>query len=165
MGQIKNYLEYYQKTRILRTTLLIEAGIETAHEISIPNYTISNEWKEVIEDINSIKKEIKKFHNICWPDIQKRHYEEKKYSLFRFIFKDVQLLSMDTMGRILNTISKNDDMVTISGASNIKNNVKCGLQGIDATKNKANELIQIIVSTWDPDKFNVHESEFILISD
>lgn len=146
-------LEQYKKDKILTVELIVDASI---HSVSP---TPPSEWVEIIKIIDELKKEIEKFHEKCWSDIKIKHHEEATYTLFRFVHEDVQMASLETMGRILNTISINDKkMVTIVGNASPKFDQKCGLQGISATKEEAIRLIRYIIKHWNPKKFNVYKN-------
>jgi hypothetical protein len=149
------YLNIYNKNKILTTGLIVDTAIyATSSQLGLE---IPPGWEEAVKALHEINKEIKEFDKKCWPDIKKAHNEEKVYGTFRYVYENIQMLSMETMGRVLNTISiDNKKKITIMGAASLKNKQKCGLHLITAKKEEAIELIQTIVSHWNPKEFKVH---------
>lgn len=156
------YLNIYNKNKILTTGLIVDAAIHaTSSQIELE---IPSGWEEAIKALHEINKKIKIFDKKCWPDIKRIHHEEHSSGLFRFVYGNIQMLSMETLGRVLNTLSiDNKKMVTIAGSYHPKNKQKCGIQGITATKEEAIQLIRTIISNWDPKKLNAYKNENVTI--
>jgi hypothetical protein len=138
------------------------------------------DWKQAYEDLHAIEAKVEEFNKVCWPDIKKKN-DKSIWTCLRFTHEDIALLSMYTAGRILMTIGpiimNGKIFVSIIGDGSEIHKGKegkyrlnpegkysrqftpCGFQGIHATKEKAIEFFNIIMSNWDKEKYCVYKSE------
>jgi len=192
-------LKYYKRTGYLTSSLFLNATMVFMEELKVGELTsaIVNEeavkriilmgaspvdaanWKQAYEDYHAIEGKVKEFSEKCWPDIHRKN-SKASFTCLRFTCDDCTLLSMNTAGRILMTISfKMDHNLFLSivgdgstyegkegkyyltSNGNYSRVSSCGLQGIHAKKDEAVKYIGSIMLNWDVEKYCVHKNENI----
>lgn len=152
--------EYENSGLITSQTLLHTFMIQDTNEIA----------KKIHDDVKQIEEVLKQFNRICWPDIKLVNDNEANYTTLKFDANGISLLSKYTAARILMTISNDitmaNEFISVIGSGEdckIEDLPSCGLQGLNATKDKAIELLNSIIQNWDVTKYVVYNSESVTI--
>jgi len=174
-------LKEYKETEYLTSILLMNSTMvfmnEILKELPVDKKAVekllknsgmdrkdAESWKKIFDDQHAIDEEIKKFHEVCWPDIRDINCKSSS-TAFRYTAKGCTLNSVFSAEKIYMAISEKGDLIEhVSVVGPASSGQSCGLQDIFATKENAIELLRSIISNWDPQKYLIVKEEEIKIT-